>query len=114
MSRHLEPALRRAHLYKCRDCGAPILKGLDNDKLAFSATTEIAPITRAGEITAILNRHRTYDLINGSLYYREPPHLKTWPTTDVVRTHDCAKPLDPTHTKRAARPTTQTTTEPTW
>lgn len=46
----------------CKNCGRPILTGLDHDYGAHFATVDPTPLTRASELEALIAGHRTYGL----------------------------------------------------
>lgn len=97
---------------RCRatwcECGAPILRGYDNDRIAFLAHCDPQPISALGEAIAITNGQHTYQLETKGKGYaltrRNTSAITTKPagqTTpghkwDVLAEHRCGQ--TPTHT----------------
>jgi len=76
----------------CHKCGAHIRSGLDADALAFVARVDDDPVTRQGELLAIISGRRTYSLEGGRLYRRELHHLRTAARAPYVE-HRCWEPF---------------------
>ena len=86
---------------RCRSCGAPILRGLDEDITALVATVDPAPLSAVGEAIARLQGRHTYELRrlnrvpqlmlrNYLTIASRPPGSKTWAgPIDVVAEHGC-------------------------
>lgn len=88
--------LRAASLGTCR-CGQPVLQGLDADRAALTATCDIAPINEIGELVALAQGRRTYDLVGGyqrkELEYRYEWNIKKKRRYPVLAEHKCGHPL---------------------
>lgn len=63
-------AQRRAKLTACKRCGAKVLRGLDDDVAALDTTVDAEPVSAAGELAAIADGLRTYELYGDDLSYR--------------------------------------------
>ena len=53
---------RGARVICCRDCAAPVFRGLDADLMAFEVSVDVRPVNAAGELAALLEQRRTYEL----------------------------------------------------
>lgn len=76
----------------CHKCGAHIRSGLDADALAFVARVDDEPLTRQGELLAIVNGRKTYSLEGQRLYRRDLHHIKR-PADTVHAAHRCWEPM---------------------
>lgn len=79
---------RNATKTTCRKCGAHVRDGLDNDALALVARVDDEPLTRYGELLAVIDRRKTYSLEAGRLYRRHLHHLGK-PAAHVYAQHRC-------------------------
>ena len=95
----------------CHKCGAHIRSGLDADALAFVARVDDDPVTRQGELLAILNGRRTYSLEGGRLHRRELHHLQAPARAPYVE-HRCWEPFPATWLAPIPRPAAATDTPP--
>lgn len=59
---HPDRITRRAHTRLCTTCRQPVMVGLDNDRAAMPAHTDIQPLTPLGEAAAIILDRPTYNL----------------------------------------------------
>jgi hypothetical protein len=96
--------MRNSTSHQCRKCGAHIRSGLDNDAAALVARVDDEPVTRQGELLAILNGRRTYSLEGGRLYLRERHHLQIPARAPYVQ-HRCWEPFPATWLAPTPRPT---------
>lgn len=95
----------------CHKCGAHIRSGLDADALAFVARVDDDPVTRQGELLAILNGRRTYSLEGGRLHRRYSHHLQIAPRAPYVE-HRCWEPFPATWLAPTPRTAAATDTPP--
>ena len=106
---------RRAALRTCRTCGTPTLTGLDADRAALTITVDATALTPAGEVWALQDGRRTYELRNGQLDPRTRwniPDRPPSPNRTVLTTHTCHHPIPPEyHRPPSPRPTRPTTTQ---
>lgn len=115
------PTARGLHARWCQ-CGAPILTGLDGDLCAFDATVDWTPLDVLGELVAIAQHRRTYQVerlhSDGSptLTRRTPRMIRSWPPgtrlhsrrCDVVPEHQCGATPPPSIPTVLIRPSTNT------
>jgi hypothetical protein len=89
---------RSARSTSCRQCGRPVMAGLDDDMCALSVVVDTYPLSAAGEVVALMSGRRTYSLTwAGGRYeidrrdeYRidgNPPGARA--NVDVVVNHEC-------------------------
>lgn len=87
---------RRARAGACRRCYGRVLRGLDDDVAAFTATADPWPLTGVGELQALLQGRSTYALYGKppSLDIRDPWQIKGRPadTVVVLAEHRCGTP----------------------
>lgn len=105
---------RRATLQKHR-CGQHILVGLDADRAAITAQLDPYPLTPAGEVWALVNGRRTWQLNGTHLQPRDRWNIPGKPpnaTRTVLTWHHCNDPI-PTQHRAAPRPTKPQPTEET-
>lgn len=76
----------------CPACGAATLVGLDGDACALTATVDVRPLTRTGELLAVVDGRRTYHLAGGRLDRRDRWRIRT-ATTPVLPEHRCHAPI---------------------
>lgn len=79
---------RRATWADCT-CGARVLAGVDADRCAFNAAVDNSPLTRRGELLAVVAGRRTYELADGRLYRRDRWSIRSTPRGAVLAEHDC-------------------------
>jgi hypothetical protein len=53
---------RGARVVCCRNCAAPVFRGLDADLMALEVTLDVRPVNAAGELAALIEGRRTYEL----------------------------------------------------
>jgi hypothetical protein len=53
---------RAARVICCRHCNAPVFRGLDADIMALEVTVDVRPVNAAGELAALIDQRRTYEL----------------------------------------------------
>lgn len=109
---HIRANSRNARLHTCRNCGAPILTGHDDDNAALIVTTDPTPIDPLTEALALLTGLTTYDLTNTDrrlqLHRRSRWHISRKTRGVVVPQHRCGTrwPPDPAaHAPAATRST---------
>lgn len=87
---------RRAIPSTCA-CGAAVLHGVDANVAGFTATADSRPLTRTGELLAVIQGRAVYDLDSRpSLHRRRAWHIRGNPPTPyrpVVAEHRCGQPL---------------------
>lgn len=104
---------RRSFETVCQACWAYTLTGLDADALAFTVTVDDTPLTRAGELLAVLAGRSTYSRdIRGELSHRDRYALRSPSPDPVHATHIHDQPLPsawlaPTPRTTAPTPTTE-------
>lgn len=86
---------RRAVATACR-CQAIVLIGLDGDTCAFTATADYRPLTRTGELLAVIDGRAVYELDHGLRLHRRDRWSIKSPARRVVAGHTCGSPL-PAH-----------------
>lgn len=104
----------------CGRCGAPILRGLDEDLGAFTTYADPAPLTALGEAVAWLDGRRTVELRkiagtpqlmrrNRYTIASRPPGSRIWcGRIDVLAEHRChAQPLPTQPTVHPPKPDTE-------
>lgn len=118
LQRHLEQTdrwdadgiRRAASNSRCRDCRAPILTGLDADRVALVARCDPQPVSPIGEVIALATGRPTYNLsyTAGRL---QIDHRDQWRIASrhrdrghVLAEHRCHSPL-PTDTDQTEQPT---------
>lgn len=88
-------ASRKAQI-RVHSCHAPILAGLDADVAALSVAVDPYPLTPLGEVEALRDSRRTYDLRQMRLDRRDhwtiPGHPPS-PRHPVVAEHRCGHPI---------------------
>ncbi len=73
----------------CR-CGAQVLRGLDNDRCALTATVDPTPIGPARELVALASGRTTYDLVGRELFRRDRAHIVAAAVRyPIVLDHEC-------------------------
>lgn len=78
---------------ECRNCRQPILAGVDGRVAGLSAFCDPEPLTRGGELLAVLSGRRTYGVgIGGDLYRRDRWGLRT-AVAPVLAEHRCHDPV---------------------
>lgn len=105
---------RRAVLGTCPRCHAPVLRGPDNRAAAIAATVDIHALTRRGELLAVIDSRKTYEIHQGRLFYRDTWRLRRQASGHVLIQHTC-QPIPDTWI--APIPTAviaSTTEQPTW
>lgn len=90
---------RRARLRPCRRCGADTLVGLDADQCAFERHVDPEPLSALGEVLAVLEGRKTFNLARQGVGYvlhpRPSRYIAANPAgidkgvEDVLRQHRC-------------------------
>lgn len=92
----------------CRDCGAQVVRGLDDEICAIPVTCDPTPIDTLGEALATITARRTYDLTGPArrpnLDPRRPDHIRRPRRYPVLVTHLCGQPLPADTTPAPPRP----------
>lgn len=102
---------RRSFETVCQACWAYTLTGLDADALAFTVTVDDTPLTRAGELLAVLAGRSTYSRdIRGELSHRDRYALRSPSPDPVHATHIHDQPLPSAWLAPAPRTTAPTPT----
>ncbi len=94
---------RAARVICCRHCAAPVFRGLDADVTALEVTVDVRPLNAAGELAALIEGRRTYELTwtarpgRYELDRRDHFRIKGRPPgtqgIDVLAAHLCDQPL---------------------
>lgn len=87
-------AHRRASI-RVHSCHAPILAGLDADVAALSVAVDPYPLTPAGEVEALRDHRRTYDITDMRLDRRDAWTIPGHPPSarhPVLAEHRCGHP----------------------
>jgi hypothetical protein len=92
----------------CRTCQQPILVGPDNDTCALNATCDTSQLNRTGELLAIIDGRKTYQIEGQRIHRRDRWQINT-EAAHVVAEHRCHNPT-PRHW-HAPEPSPATTTE---
>lgn len=101
---HPDGFTRIARYGRCRDCGHPVLRGLDDDRCAWAVTTDPHEIDPAGECLALAIGLRTFTLrryMSGSgksgwsLDPRYPAAIEAGMPIPVVAQHRCGISIPP-------------------
>ena len=86
-------SIRQATPLACWNCRSDILIGLDADMCALDARVDPWPLTKSGELLAVVSGKKTYELdIRGHLHRRSRFQLKTVVRV-MVAEHKCEEPL---------------------
>lgn len=104
-------ARRKALPGTCGQCRADILAGIDADTCGLSARCDPRPLTRSGELLAVVDGRRTYALdIAGRLWWRGRYGIRSASREPVLAEHRChaAVPDDWTLPPAAPAPTLRT------
>jgi hypothetical protein len=84
---------RPATPVECRNCRQLILAGVDGDVAGLGAFVDDIPLTRSGELLAVLSGRRTYAVdIRGALSRRDRWRIRT-PAAVVLPEHRCGDPV---------------------
>ena len=87
---------RVSRMRRCRRCRTLTLAGLDGNVLAMDADADLPPLTRRGDLLALVAGRVTYELgADGRLHYRSPRHVVHGPPTpssSVHAAHRCGVP----------------------
>ena len=87
---------RKAKATACKQCGAHIAVGLDDDQCALPAAADPTPLTWAGELAARLNGRRTYEIAARELWHRYREQLRRPAPDPVLPEHRCNDPVPTT------------------
>lgn len=87
---------RKAQLRRHRPCGLPIMLGLDADLCAFEVRCDLGQLDTRGEVMALLEGRRTYELnVRGELNRRDHWAIRARPPSrvTVLAEHRCDAPI---------------------
>ena len=85
---------RRALVADCRDCRQLTLAGTDRNRAALGAIVDNLPLTRGGELLAVLSGRKVYALdIRGALNRRDRWMIRTPSRDPVLPEHRCGDPV---------------------
>jgi hypothetical protein len=86
---------RRAVDTFCAQCWTYTLTGADGDRCALNATVDNSPLSRTGELLAVVAGRQVYALdIAGALHRRDRWSIRTESTREpVLAAHVCDQPL---------------------
>lgn len=85
---------RAAAATYCQRCWTYTLTGLDADRCALVAVVDNSPLTRTGELLAVLAGRQVYSRdLAGALDRRDRFALRSPSRDPVHASHDCATPL---------------------
>ena len=91
---------RRMQTRKCPKCGRRVFTGLDSELCAASVRADTDTITPAGEVAALIDKRRTFNVTaygakHFELDFRDSLRLKTQPadSVPVVAEHRCGSVL---------------------
>lgn len=78
----------------CSRCWTHTLTGGDGDVAALNATVDNSPLTRSGELLAVISGRQVYAVdIRGALHRRDRWMLRRPSAEAVVAEHRCDSPL---------------------
>lgn len=95
----------------CPKCRQPTLVGLSDDRAGYNVRVDPWPLTRGGELLAVVDRRTTFGRDrDGSLHRRCRWQIRATADRPVLAEHRCSSPLPfgwraPTVTTTAATPT---------
>jgi hypothetical protein len=85
---------RPAVSVECRNCRQMILAGVDGPVAGLGAFVDDIPLTRSGELLAVLSGRRTYVVgIRGDLSRRDRWMIRTAARDRVLPEHRCGDPV---------------------
>jgi hypothetical protein len=90
---------RTARIRTHKPCHLPTLAGYDNDTCALDTWCDLAELTLAGEVHALLAGRTTYELATERLYRRDHWTITGRPAggrTPVFAEHQCHAPIPAT------------------
>lgn len=102
-----ETGIGRKASIRVHPCQAIVLIGLDADRCAITATVDPYPLTPAGEVWALQQQRRTYQLDHGRLEPRDRWNIRgkpPSPTRTVLAWHDCTTPIPAEHRRPTPPP----------
>ena len=89
---------------RCQRCRADVLLGYDADTAALLAVVDNAPLTRSGELLAVVAGRLTYRLdIAGHLHHRRWLRIKTPAVGQTLAQHRCGEAI-PSHWRQPPKP----------
>lgn len=100
---------RAARYMTCGRCGTTVIRGLDDDRCAGEAECDVQPLTAMGELHAVIDGLRTYDIrLWGGRYeltFRDSWHMTAHPPAsrpgvDVLAQHRCGRVQECTDVRR--------------
>lgn len=85
---------RRAIDIDCPDCRSRVLAGTDSDRTGIDAVVDNYPLTRTGELLAVIAGRRVYEHDrDGRLHRRDRYRLRTATTGTILASHTCHHPI---------------------
>ncbi len=88
---------RTARLRRCSACRVPVLAGLDGDVLALDVDVDVVPLSRRGELSALVDGRATYELASGGRLHRRRPrqvvHGSPSGASTTHAVHQCDRPV---------------------
>ena len=91
---------RTPRIHTCHTCAAPVLTALDANRCALTVTLDPYALTPAGEVWALQDGRRTYQLTNGQLNPRDRwniPGRPPGPDHTILPSHRCHQPTPHQH-----------------
>ena len=82
--------------HPCRKCSQPVITGLDAPRAGFLVTVDPCPLSLVGEVQALTDGRRTYDLVAGKIRRRLDWHIRAMPASTrhpTLAEHRCGQPL---------------------
>lgn len=98
---------------QCERCGARVVRGLDDDRTAWTATADPIELDAFGEYLALRTGRMTYSLILGAnssgkriwhLQARYPHDIRAARQVAVLASHRCHRPLPAAKKSRLPKP----------
>jgi len=107
---------RKAKVMRHKKCGILTLAGFDADSCAMDAWCDLAQLSTAGEVQALLAQRRTYELHFDRLNYRDSWAIKSRPASSspaaVYAAHLCGSPIPAPWSIQIASPVQQPVQQP--
>lgn len=98
-NRNPHPLVSGLKPHPCRRCLTEVITGFDAPRAALLATCDPAPIGILGEVLALQDGRRTYDLVAGKILRRLDWHIRSMPASTrhpTLAEHRCGQPLPDT------------------
>lgn len=92
---------KRVSYGRCVECKATVMRALDGDVAAVAVTLDVGEVDNLGEVVALLQGRRTYNLIpfasqaaySRCIVERKAYHIQRPRSSPVIIEHSCDKPL---------------------